>query len=69
MSETRFTVEERRVLLDLVDEENSRDRRTHLKGRTTPEVFEAQSKLYASLRFKLVAQDVIESPDGQTTPG
>ncbi len=65
----KFTVEERRVLLDLIDEEHSRDRRTFEKGRTTIPVFKAQQELYASLRHKLVAMEVEESPPEQTTPG
>lgn len=65
----RFTVEERRVLLDLIDEEHSRDRRTFEKGRTTIPVFAQQQKLYASLRYKLVAMEVDESPPEQATSG
>jgi hypothetical protein len=51
----QLTERERRVLLDLIDEENNRDRRTHLAGRTTPEVWADQDKLYWSIRRKLVA--------------
>lgn len=65
----KFTVEERRVLLDLIDEEHSRDRRTFEKGRTTIPVFAEQQKLYDSLRVKLITAEVIESPPDQTTPG
>ena len=60
-----FTEAERRVLLDLIDEENGRDRRTHVAGRTTPEVWAAQDAMYWNLRRKLVAI----SPTEDSTPG
>lgn len=65
----RFTIEERRVLLDLLDVENSYDHRMHLKGRTTPETYKAQETLYWTLRNKLVVMEVDESPPTQTTSG
>lgn len=65
----KFTVEERRVLLDLIDEEHSRDQRTHSKGRTSKRTFKSQTKLYETLRFKLVAMEIEESPDENPSPG
>lgn len=50
----QLTERERRVLLDLIDEENNRDRRTHLAGRTTVATWEEQDTLYWSIRRKLV---------------
>lgn len=54
-----FTEQERRVLLDLLDEEHARDRRTHAIGRTTDETFAAQTTLYEGLRTKLVVSPLI----------
>ena len=51
----RLTEEERRVLLDLLDLDNTRDRHHREKGRTTAETFAAQERLYWSIRRKLVA--------------
>lgn len=65
----RLTEEERRVLLDLLDEEHSRDRREHSRGRTTPETFTAQGLLYYSLRRKLVTCELEESPASGKTAG
>lgn len=60
-----FNEAERRVLLDLIDEENARDRRTHVAGRTTREVWDAQDAMYWGLRRKLVAI----SPTEDSVPG
>lgn len=60
-----FTEDERRTLLDLIDEENARDARTHKLGRTTAEVFAAQTKKYWSIRNKLITASLAEdSPTG-----
>lgn len=61
MERSLLTEEERRTLLDLIDEEHSRDRRTHEKGRTTAETFAKQSALYSSLRTKLVLAPLADS--------
>ncbi len=60
-----FTEAERRLLLDLVDEEHSRDRRTHNIGRTNDVTFAEQTIMYHRLRRKLVAI----SPTEDSVPG
>jgi hypothetical protein len=55
---------ERRVLLDLIDEEHARDCRTFEAGRTTGDTFQAQTSMYKGLRAKLVAISPI--PDSAT---
>lgn len=50
----QLTESERRLLLDLLDEERARDVRTHIIGRTTATVFLEQTKVYDQLRWKLV---------------
>lgn len=62
-----FTEAERRILLDLIDEEHARDRRTFEIGRTTIPVFADQQKMYAQLRRKLVGITPVESPAGLTS--
>lgn len=56
----KLTEEERRVLLDLVDEEHSRDVREHSRGRTTRGVFLNQSAAYDRLRAKIVRCELDE---------
>ena len=65
----KLTEQERRVLLDLVDEEHSRDRRARAAQRTTAEVFDLQTKLYWSIRNKLVSAELEESPPALPPPG
>lgn len=60
-----FNEAERRVLLDLIDEENARDRRTYVAGRTTREVWDTQDAMYWGLRRKLVSI----SPTEDSVPG
>lgn len=50
----QLTESERRLLLDLLDEERARDTRTNLIGRTTDEVYMQQTRVYHQLRGKLV---------------
>jgi hypothetical protein len=57
----QLTESERRLFLDLLDEEHSRDRRTHSIGRTTTEAFMEQSRLYYSLRAKPITH--VPTPD------
>lgn len=57
-----FTEEERRVLLDLIDADNSRDHELHKRGRTTAEVWALQNKLYWTIRNKLVTAPLADSP-------
>lgn len=65
-----FTELERRVLLDLIDADNSRDVEMHKRGRTTPEVFAEQDKLYWAIRNKLVTVPLADDPPaGNTAPG
>lgn len=59
-----FTERERRILLDLIDEENSRDRRTFAAGRTTELVWALQEVMYTKLRRKLVS--ISPTPDPTT---
>ena len=50
----QLTELERRVLLDLIDDDNARDRRHFERGRSTREVLDAQNKLYWTIRTKLI---------------
>lgn len=56
-----LTTLERRTLLDLIDVDNSRDRRLHELGRTTAAVYADQVQLYDSLRRKLVLETPTDS--------
>jgi hypothetical protein len=60
----QLTELERRTLLDLIDEEHSRDRRTHSAGRTTAETFRTQTALYVSIRTKLVLHTPVPDSAG-----
>jgi hypothetical protein len=66
-----LTERERRLFLDLLDEEHARDRRTYDVGRTSEATFREQAAMYAGLRRKLVAEvpSDLESPPGSTPPG
>lgn len=57
-----FTELQRRVLLDLLDEENSRDRRTHSAGRTTETTWKEQDALYMEIRRILVTTPLAPIP-------
>lgn len=50
----QLTESERRLLLDLLDEERARDTRINLVGRMTSEVYLEQTAAYVLLRRKLV---------------
>lgn len=50
----KLTEAQRRILLDLLDEEHSRDVRTRGIGRTTAETFVEQTQFYRDLRRELV---------------
>lgn len=65
----KLTEQERRTLLDLLDEEHARDRRTFEIGRTTISTFRDQQSLYQRLRAKLISVELEEAPAEVSTSG